>query len=104
MKPFIRQTLERHRLRLQELDALLSAPDVVQDMDRFRKLTREHAEAQDIADSFTRYLQCEADLAAAPPPHKRRGGGPEKPRGCESHWGSLGHPPANAAAAQRPGR
>ena len=65
MKPFIRQTLERHRLRLQELDALLSAPDVVQDMDRFRKLTREHAEAQDIADSFTRYLQCEADLAAA---------------------------------------
>lgn len=65
MKPFIRQTLERHRLRLHELDALLSAHDVVNDMDRFKQLTREHAEAQQIANSFDRYLQCEADLAAA---------------------------------------
>ena len=47
MKPFIRQTLERHRQRLHELDALLSAVDVVADMDRFRRLTREHADAQD---------------------------------------------------------
>ena len=65
MKPFIRDTLERHRWRLQELDALLSAPDVVQDMNRFRQLTREHAEAQDIATAYARYLQREADLATA---------------------------------------
>lgn len=61
MKPFIRQTLERHRLRLQELDALLSAPDVVSDMDRFRRLTREHARAQDMAQTYDRYCQREAD-------------------------------------------
>jgi len=65
MKPFIRQTLERHRLRLHELDALLSAVDVVADMDRFRRLTREHADAQGIADAYSRFLQREADLAEA---------------------------------------
>jgi peptide chain release factor 1 len=65
MKPFIRQTLERHRLRLQELDGLLSAPDVVADMDRFRRLTREHADAQGIADTYNRFLQREADLEEA---------------------------------------
>ena len=65
MKPFIRHTLERHRLRLHELDALLSAADVVSDMDRFRKLTREHADAQNLAEAYQRYCQLEADLAAA---------------------------------------
>ncbi len=63
MKPFIRHTLERHRLRLTELDALLSAHDVVADMDRFRKLTREHADAQALATAFDTYLACEANLA-----------------------------------------
>jgi len=65
MKPFIRHTLERHRLRLNELEAQLSAPDVVSDMDRFRRLAREHAEAQALATAFGRYQQCEADLAEA---------------------------------------
>lgn len=63
MKPFIRQTLERHRLRLAELDAQLSAPDVVADLARFRNLTREHAEAQALATAFDEYLACEANLA-----------------------------------------
>lgn len=65
MKPFIRDTLQRHQHRLQELDALLSAPDVVNDMDRFRRLTREHADAQALATAFDRYLRCEADVADA---------------------------------------
>jgi peptide chain release factor 1 len=59
MKPFIRQTLERHRLRLHELDAQLSAPDVVADMARFRRLTREHADALELATAFERYQRCE---------------------------------------------
>ncbi|GAB4088629.1 peptide chain release factor 1 [Hydrogenophaga soli] len=65
MKPFIRHTLERHRLRLHELDALLSAHDVVSDLERFKRLTREHADAQTVADAYDRYRQREADLAAA---------------------------------------
>ena len=65
MKPFIRETLERQRLRLHELDALLSAPDATADMERFRKLTREHAEADAVVLPFLRHLQREADLAEA---------------------------------------
>ena len=65
MKPFVRETLMRQRARLHELDALLSAPDVVDDMERFRNLSREHAEASSVVEVFNRYLQREADVAAA---------------------------------------
>ncbi len=65
MKTFVRDTLMRHRARLHELDALLSAPDVVDDMARFRALSREHAEASAVVEAFNRYLQREADEAAA---------------------------------------
>ncbi|MFN3494367.1 MAG: peptide chain release factor 1 [Hydrogenophaga sp.] len=65
MKPFVRETLHRQRTRLHELDALLSAPDVVNDMDRFRALSREHADASTLVDTYNRYLQRESDLAAA---------------------------------------
>lgn len=65
MKPFIRETLERQRLRLHELDALLSAPDATQDMERFRKLTREHAENGALIEPWLRYQQRETELAEA---------------------------------------
>ncbi|MBS3996824.1 MAG: PCRF domain-containing protein, partial [Hydrogenophaga sp.] len=61
MKPFVRDTLLRQRVRLHELDALLSATDVVDDMERFRTLSREHADASVIVEVFNRYLQREAD-------------------------------------------
>jgi peptide chain release factor 1 len=61
MKPFVRETLLRQRVRLHELDALLSAPDVVQDMARFRLLSREHAQTSERVDVFDRY---EAHVAA----------------------------------------
>ena len=65
MKPFLRQTLDRQLLRLEELDALLSASDVVSDMNRFRSLTREHAEASLITVQYQRLTQRETDLAEA---------------------------------------
>jgi peptide chain release factor 1 len=65
MKPFLRQTLERQLLRLHELDALLSASDVVSDLARFRALTREHAQASVVAAQYTRLTRREADLADA---------------------------------------
>jgi peptide chain release factor 1 len=65
MKDFLRQTLERQLLRFDELDALLSAPDVVSDMDRFRKLTREHAEVSALSAQYRRLRQREDDLAQA---------------------------------------
>ncbi|MDO9033159.1 MULTISPECIES: peptide chain release factor 1 [Hydrogenophaga] len=65
MKPFVRDTLMRQRARLHELDALLAAPDVVDSMDRFRALSREHAEVGAVVEVFNRYLQREADQASA---------------------------------------
>ncbi|WP_101047178.1 peptide chain release factor 1 [Macromonas nakdongensis] len=62
MKPFVRDTLERQRLRLHELDALLSAPDATDDLDRFRQLTREHADTDAVVQPFLRYLQRETEL------------------------------------------
>ena len=65
MKPFIRHTLERQRLRLHELDALLGAPDAVADRERFRQLSREHAEADAVVQPYLRYLEREAALQHA---------------------------------------
>jgi peptide chain release factor 1 len=65
MKPFLRHTLDRQLLRLHELDALLSASDVVSDLDRFRALTREHAELSVLAEQYLRLTSREADLAGA---------------------------------------
>lgn len=65
MKTFVRDTLLRQRARLHELDALLSAPDVVDQMDRFRALSREHAEVSIVVEVFNRYLQRESDMTTA---------------------------------------
>jgi peptide chain release factor 1 len=65
MKPFLRQQLERYPVRLQELDFFLQQPDVAQDMERLRELTRERAEVSDIAGRFEHYRRLESGLAEA---------------------------------------
>ncbi len=65
MKPFLRQQLERYPVRLQELDFFLQQPEVTQDLERLRALTREHAEVSTVAGLYARYRQREADLASA---------------------------------------
>ena len=65
MKLFVQQTLERQSWRLEELDALLSAPDVVGNMERFRALSREHAELSELVTLYKQHQQREADLAGA---------------------------------------
>ena len=52
-------------LRLNELDALLSASDVVSNMERFRALSREHSEVTVVADQYRKLTAREADLAGA---------------------------------------
>ncbi|WP_374668112.1 peptide chain release factor 1 [Ramlibacter sp.] len=65
MKPFLRQQLERFPVRLQELDFHLSQAEVVADRDRYRELTREHAEVSEVAALYQRFRQREQDLEAA---------------------------------------
>jgi peptide chain release factor 1 len=64
LKPFLRQQLERYPVRLQELDFFLQQPEVVQDMARFRALTREHAEVSEVAGRFQHLRDREAQLAS----------------------------------------
>jgi len=65
MKPFLRQQLDRYPIRLQELDFFLQQPEVANDMDRMRALTREHAEVSEVAGRFERYRALESGLAEA---------------------------------------
>jgi peptide chain release factor 1 len=65
LKPFLRQQLERYPVRLQELDFFLQQPEVVQDMARFRALSREHAEVSAVVGPFERLRELEAQLASS---------------------------------------
>ena len=48
----IRQRLDRFIQRLEELDFLLSRPDIMSDMAQFMKLSREHTEVSAVADRW----------------------------------------------------
>jgi peptide chain release factor 1 len=65
MKDSLRQQFERLALRLNELDATLADPGVARDMNRYRALSREHAEVAGLVERFRRFEQRERDLAAA---------------------------------------
>lgn len=61
----MRSRLEQISHRLIEVDALLAEPDAANDMDRFRKLSRERAEIDPVVMLFRSYESTEADLQAA---------------------------------------
>ncbi|MBG9389998.1 peptide chain release factor 1 [Caenimonas aquaedulcis] len=65
MKTYLRQQLERYPIRLKELDFFLQQPEVVQDMERYRALTREHAEVSEVAAVFEKFLHDESALSQA---------------------------------------
>jgi len=65
MKPSINQKLSSLVDRLAEVDRLLADPSVVDDMDNYRKITREHAELSPVVTLFNEYQKTEADISAA---------------------------------------
>jgi len=65
MKPSIAKKLTSLVERLDELDRLLTDPTVVDNMDSYRKITREHADLAPVVSLFNRYQKAEADIAAA---------------------------------------
>ena len=65
MKPSLANKLARADERLEELDALLSQPEIAGDMDRYRKLTREHADLTPVVALYRTYKQLEADQQSA---------------------------------------
>ena len=65
MKPSIRQKLELLVDRLDEIDRLLAAPETANDMDQFRKISRERAEVEPVAIEFNAFRQAESDIVDA---------------------------------------
>jgi peptide chain release factor 1 len=65
MKPTIQKKLAGLSHRLEELNLLLSSPDVTSNMDNYRKLSREHAELGPIVEHYLAYKQVESDIAEA---------------------------------------
>ncbi|HEX5362241.1 MAG TPA: peptide chain release factor 1 [Fluviicoccus sp.] len=65
MKPSLRARLEQLTERLEEVTALLAEGSVISDNDRFRKLSREHAELEEVVAVWKAYRQSEEDLETA---------------------------------------
>lgn len=65
MKPTIASRLANLSARLEELNALLSSEDATQDMDDFRRLTREHSEITPLVELYQSYKQNEQEIQSA---------------------------------------
>ena len=65
MKTTIHDKLAHLSRRLAELDLLLASETATQDMDAYRKLTREHAEIAPVAALFAEYRKAEAGVNSA---------------------------------------
>ena len=65
MKPSLSIKLNQLATRLEELNALLGEQDVTRDLDRYRALTREHAEITPVVSLYRDWERSERDLAAA---------------------------------------
>jgi peptide chain release factor 1 len=65
MKPTIASRLANLSARLEELNALLSSEDATQDMDDFRRLTREHSEITPLVELYQSYRQNEQEIQPA---------------------------------------
>ncbi|NOY62082.1 MAG: peptide chain release factor 1 [Gammaproteobacteria bacterium] len=65
LKPSLEQKLEQISDRLEELSALLAAPDVIGDQDNFRALSKEYAQIEPIVSCFNQYKSTQGDIVAA---------------------------------------
>ena len=65
MNPSISNKLDSLALRLEEINALLSEPGVAADQERYRKLTREHAELTPVVQNYAKYRRALDELDAA---------------------------------------
>lgn len=67
MHPAIATKLDRLVMRLEETTAELSDPQVIHDQERFRRLSREHAEIAPVVERFKIWREAENDIAATEP-------------------------------------
>ena len=65
MKPSLRLKLDQLALRLDELNAVLSSADATRDLDRYRAMTREHAEIEPVVARHRDYRRAEQTVVEA---------------------------------------
>ena len=65
MKQSLLSKLDQLTQRLEEVSALMNQEGATADMERYRKLTREHAELEPLVALHTQWTQAQADLVAA---------------------------------------
>ncbi|MCG7495731.1 peptide chain release factor 1 [Vibrio sp. Of7-15] len=65
MKPSIRIKLEALVERYEEVQHLLGDPEIIGDQDKFRALSREYSQLEEVTNCFQAYQQAQEDLEAA---------------------------------------
>jgi peptide chain release factor 1 len=65
MKPSLLAKLDHLALRREELDRLLSSEQATEDLEKYRRLTREHAEITPVVEQFHAWRQAARDVEAA---------------------------------------
>lgn len=65
MKPSIRIKLEALVERYEEVQHLLGDPEIIGDQDKFRALSREYSQLEEVTNCFQAYQQAQEDLDAA---------------------------------------
>lgn len=65
MKPSILAKLEALSERYEEVQHLLGDPSIINDQDRFRSLSKEYSQLEEVTKCFAAYKQAESDLEAA---------------------------------------
>ncbi|WP_414654255.1 peptide chain release factor 1 [Idiomarina sp. UBA4520] len=65
LNPSIERKLEGLLERYQEVQALLGEPDVISDQNRFRGLSKEYSQLEEVVDCFEKYKQNQEDQVAA---------------------------------------
>ena len=65
MKESVYRKLETLVERYEEVQALLSDPSVISDQNRFRTLSKEYSELEEVVKTFLAYQQAQEDLSSA---------------------------------------
>ncbi|MGD9660194.1 MAG: peptide chain release factor 1 [Porticoccaceae bacterium] len=65
MKASIRAKLEHLSERYEEIGHLLGSQDIIADQDKFRALSREYAELEDVTQAFRQYCQLQENIEGA---------------------------------------
>lgn len=65
MKASVVTKLESLIERFEEIQVMLSAPEIIADQDKFRALSKEYSQLEEVVKSFRAYQQAEDDLATA---------------------------------------